>query len=154
MQSRSLNSTPNPTVTGSPAALTGDRVGIAGSLLCAIHCALMPLILSVLPALGVGLLSSVDLDQAFVIFATLLGIATLSTGFRRHRAHHAWAILVPGLAMVWAGSFTTLHDHSIGHALMMSAGGLLIAAAHFTNLRLSHRLANRVLSRPTSTELA
>ena len=137
-----------------PVASSGDRVGIAGSLLCAIHCALMPLILSALPALGVGLLSSVDLDQAFVIFATLLGIATLSTGFRRHRAHHAWAILVPGLAMVWAGSFTSLHNHSIGHALMMSTGGLLIAAAHFTNLRLSHRSAHRELDRPNGTELA
>ncbi len=157
MHSRDPNTTaaqPELLATLSPAADTADRVGIAGSLLCAIHCALMPLVLSLLPALGVGLLGSVDLDQAFVVFATLLGIATLSTGFRRHRAHHAWAILVPGLAMVWVGSFTSMHDHSIGHALMMTVGGLLIAAAHFTNLRLTHRSANRVFDTPSNVELA
>jgi len=123
-------------------------------LICAVHCALMPLALSLLPALGVGLVSDVDLDQAFVIFATLLGIATLGIGFRRHRAHHAWALLVPGLMLVWTGSFTSMHDHSIGHALMMSAGGLFIAAAHFANLRLTHRSANRVVGRLGNGELA
>jgi len=145
---------PDPPATPKPAADTADRVGIAGSLLCAVHCALMPLVLSLLPALGVGLLGRVDLDQAFVIFATLLGVATLSTGFRRHRAHHAWALLIPGLTMVWLGSFTSLHDHSIGHALMMTVGGLLIAAAHFANLRLTHRSANRAFDTPPSAELA
>ncbi|MGQ0799543.1 MAG: MerC domain-containing protein [Pseudomarimonas sp.] len=157
MHSRAPIPTPaltDPLATLSQGADTADRVGIAGSLLCAVHCALMPLVLSLLPALGVGLLDSVDLDQAFVIFATLLGIATLSTGFRRHRTHHAWALLVPGLAMVWLGSFTSLHDHSIGHALMMTVGGLFIAAAHFANLRLTHRSANRVFDTPSDAELA
>ena len=37
------------------------------------------------------------------------------------------------------GSFTPLHNHSIGHVVLMVVGGLAIAAAHFVNLRLSHR---------------
>ena len=138
---------PNPESSLLSASRGADRVGVAGSVLCAVHCALMPLLLSALPALGVGMSASVDWDQAFVVFATLLGVATLSLGFRRHRAHRAWALLVPGLVMVWIGSFTSLHDHSSGHVLMMTTGGLLIAAAHVINLRLSHR-ADRSLSGP------
>ena len=131
-----------------------DRLGIAGSLLCAVHCALMPLMLSVLPALGVGLTGTVDWDQTFVVFATLLGVATLSLGYRRHRAHHAWMLLLPGLVMVWLGSFTSLHDHSSGHAVMMTCGGLMIAAAHFINLRLNHRADRIGLKSQGDAELA
>lgn len=120
-------------------AATADRVGMLGSLLCAVHCALMPLLLALLPALGVGALGLGDIDQMVVVFATVLGITSLTLGFRRHRAFRAWALLVPGLLLVWAGSFTTLHDHSAAHVLLMVAGGLLIAGAHLLNLRLSHQ---------------
>lgn len=121
----------------------GDRVGVAGSLLCAVHCALMPVLLAALPALGLGGFALIDIDQGFTIFATLLGITTLAVGFRRHRAFRAWLVLVPGLALVWLGSFTPLHDHSIVHTIMMVAGGLMIALAHLVNLRLGHEAMGR-----------
>jgi uncharacterized membrane protein HdeD (DUF308 family) len=116
-----------------------DRVGIVGSMLCAVHCALLPLLAASLPALGLGLLASADLDQMIAVFATVLGVTSLSVGFRRHRAFRAWALLLPGLALLWAGSFTSLHDHSTAHLLLMVAGGLLIAGGHLLNLRLTHR---------------
>jgi hypothetical protein len=125
---------------------TGDRVGMTGSLLCAVHCALMPVLLAALPALGLGGFSLVDIDQGFTIFATLLGVTTLAVGFRRHRAFRAWLVLIPGLLLVWIGSFTALHDHSIAHTVVMVAGGLAIALAHLINLRLGHDAAGRALA--------
>ena len=119
-----------------------DRVGFAASFLCALHCALFPILLALLPAFGLNLGGWIDLDQAFVVFATLLGATTLTLGWRRHRAFRAWILLLPGLALVWAGSFSQLHDHTIGHAVVMTIGGLLLAGAHLLNLRLTH--AHRV----------
>jgi hypothetical protein len=116
-----------------------DRVGIVGSVLCAVHCAVVPLLVALLPALGLGLFGGADIDQMVAVFATVLGVTSLSVGFRRHRAFRAWALMLPGLALLWAVSFTALHDHSTSHALLMVAGGLLIAGAHFLNLRLTHR---------------
>lgn len=116
-----------------------DRLGFAASFLCAIHCALMPLALALLPALGLKFGGWIDIDQAFVVFATLLGATTLTLGWRRHRAFRAWALLAPGLVLVWAGAFTELHDHGVLHAVVMVAGGLLLAGAHLLNLRLTHR---------------
>ena len=115
-----------------------DRVGFAASFLCAVHCALLPLVLALLPAFGLTIGGWVDFDQAFVVFATLLGATTLTLGYRRHRAFRAWALLLPGLVLVWAASFTALHDHTWLHAAVMAVGGLLLAAAHLLNLRLSH----------------
>ena len=116
---------------------TGDRIGMWASLLCALHCALVPVVLALLPALGLGAIDLVDVDQAFVVFATLLGVVTMTLGYRKHRALGAWTLLIIGLGLVWANTFTSLHDHSILHAVMMTIGGLLIALAHFVNFRLT-----------------
>lgn len=119
----------------------GDRTGLFASLACAVHCALLPLLLGLFPALGIGFFLSADIDQAFSLFAGLLGVFTLSLGYRRHRVFHAWALMLPGLALLWIGSFTALHDHSLSHAALMTSGGLLVAGAHFLNLRLTHAQA-------------
>ncbi|NOT89105.1 MAG: MerC family mercury resistance protein [Lysobacter sp.] len=123
----------------SPAALSkADHLGFAASLLCAVHCALFPLALALLPSLGLQSVGWVDLDQAFVVFATVLGTTTLTLGWRRHRAFRAWAVLLPGLLLVWLASFSGLHQHTLGHALVMTLGGTLLAAGHWLNLRLTH----------------
>lgn len=118
-----------------------DRLGFAASFLCAIHCAMWPWLLALAPAFGLEFSGRVDMDQAFVIFATLLGVSTLSLGWRRHRIFRAWALLLPGLALVWAGSFGPLHDHNLTHAVVMTLGGALLAFAHLLNLRLTHMVA-------------
>ncbi len=118
-----------------------DRIGFAASFLCAIHCALWPWLLALAPAFGLEFGGWVDLDQAFVVFATLLGVSTLSLGWRRHRIFHAWALLLPGLALVWAGAFGPLHAHNLMHAGVMVLGGSLLALAHMLNLRLTHMAA-------------
>jgi hypothetical protein len=125
---------------------SGDRIGLVGSLLCALHCALFPLLIALVPTLGLSGASVVDFDQAFTVFATLLGVTMLGLGYRRHRAFQAWVALLPGLALVWWGSFSGMHTHSVEHVLVMVCGGLAIAAAHLINLRLSHRAALRPLA--------
>ena len=120
-----------------------DRVGFAASMLCAVHCAAMPLLLALLPTFGLGVGGWVDIDQAVVVFATLLAGVTLTIGWRRHRGYHAWGLLLPALALLWFATFGPLHSHDGGwqawlHAGMMVLGGLLLAAAHLTNMRLTH----------------
>ncbi|RMH93564.1 MerC domain-containing protein [Lysobacter pythonis] len=130
-----------------------DRLGFAASVLCAIHCAAMPLLLAILPTLGLGAGGLIDIDQGVVVFATLLAAATLSIGWWRHRAYRAWGLLLPALGLLWFAAFGPFHAHGLGHAQtwlhagLMVAGGLLLAAAHLTNMRLSH-LADLVEAGP------
>ena len=124
----------------------GDRLGLLGSMICALHCALLPVLIALLPTLGLSGASLIDFDQAFTVFATVLGTTTLSLGYRRHRTFRAWLVLIPGLALVWWGSFFGLHDHSLAHVGVMVAGGCAIAAAHLLNLRLSHLASSRVFT--------
>ncbi len=119
---------------------TGDRLGFWASLGCAVHCALLPVVLVLAPTLGLGVVGWLDVDQAFVLLATVLGVTMLALGYRRHRAWSVWLLLLAGLALVWGNAFSPLHGHGLWHGVMMAGGGLLIAWAHLLNTRLAiHR---------------
>lgn len=115
-----------------------DSLGSVGAFLCAVHCALLPFALVLLPVVGLGILASARFEVGFVLFATALAIASLWHGHRRHRAYRAMAILTPGLVALWLGVFLpAIHNTPWAHALTMSLGGTLVALAHLVNLRLT-----------------
>jgi hypothetical protein len=116
-----------------------DRIGATGSLVCAIHCALLPLVIAVLPSLGIAVWLGDGFEQAFVLFATLLGVFSMVWGYRRHGAIRALGLLLPGLAVLWAGVlYAPLHHALVPHAVAMTLGGTLVGLAHVANLRLNH----------------
>lgn len=114
-----------------------DRVGFIASFLCALHCAALPVVIALLPALGLAGALSQHLEEWFAVFVTALGLVALVTGYRRHGAVHALILLVPGLAMIWAGVlYPPLHQTVVPHAVIMTLGGFLVAGAHLANMRL------------------
>lgn len=116
-----------------------DRFGAAGSMLCALHCALLPMAIALLPSLGIGIWLGDGFEQAFVVFATLLGLSSVLWGWRRHGEVRALWLLVPGLVALWLGlCIDALHHHLLGHALVMTLGGTLVGLAHVANLRSNH----------------
>ena len=117
-----------------------DRFGATGSLLCAVHCAVLPALLAVAPSLGLSFWLSDSVELTVVIFVTLLGLSSLIWGYYRHRALLALAWLVPGLVLLWAGLLhPELHHSRVPHAVVMTLGGVLVGLAHVLNLRLNHR---------------
>ena len=116
-----------------------DRIGATGSIVCAIHCALLPIAIAVLPSLGIAVWLGDGFEQAFVLFATLLGLFSVVWGYRRHGAIRALGLLVPGLVALWAGVlYAPLHHALVPHAVAMTLGGTLVGLAHVANLRLNH----------------
>ena len=116
-----------------------DRIGATGLIVCAIHCALLPIAIAVLPSLGIAVWLGDGFEQAFVLFATLLGLFSVVWGYRRHGAIRALGLLVPGLAALWAGVlYAPLHHALVPHAVAMTLGGTLVGLAHVANLRLNH----------------
>lgn len=116
-----------------------DRFGAVGSLLCALHCALLPLVIAVLPSLGIAAWLGDDFERGFVLFATMLGLFSVVWGYRRHGAVRALGLLLPGLATLWIGVlYDPLHHALVPHAIAMTFGGTLVGMAHLANLRLNH----------------
>ncbi len=117
-----------------------DRLGATGSLLCAIHCALLPLLIALLPSMGIAAWLGDDFEHGFVVFATLFGLFILIWGYRRHHVVRALGLLLPGLATLWFSVlYSPLHHAVVPHAITMTVGGILVGMAHLANLRLNHR---------------
>ena len=120
-----------------------DRFGAAGSLLCAVHCALLPLALALVPSLGLAFLMRDGVELAVVVFVTGLGLSSLWMGYRRHHVLRALLLLGLGLGALWAGLlYPPLHHSRVPHAVVMTLGGVLVALAHLLNLHLNHRHAH------------
>lgn len=116
-----------------------DRFGATGSMICAIHCALTPVLLAAIPSLGLSVWLGDSFERAFVVFVTVVGLFSLMWGYRRHRAFRALTLLLVGLGLLWAGLLCApLHDSVVPHAIVMTLGGGLVGLAHFVNLRLNH----------------
>ena len=116
-----------------------DRFGATGSLICAVHCALTPVLLAAIPSLGLSIWLGDGFERGFVVFVTVVGLFSLLWGYRRHRAFRALTLLLLGLATLWAGLlYPPFHEPVVPHAIVMTLGGTLVGLAHIVNLRLNH----------------
>lgn len=115
-----------------------DRVGAIASFLCAIHCAALPFVLALLPFVGLEFLADHAFERGFVLFASALATVSLVIGYRRHHRPLALLLAIPGLALLIMGVTFAEHYGVALHSVMVTCGGLLVAAAHFVNLR-THR---------------
>jgi hypothetical protein len=61
-----------------------DTLGIATSLACAIHCALLPLIFTSLPVFGINVIENIAFEIFMVVLAFAIGIYALYHGYKRH----------------------------------------------------------------------
>lgn len=115
-----------------------DRIGATASFLCALHCAALPFVLALLPAVGLGFLADHAFERVFIAAASTLALTVLIRGYRQHHATRALSLLAPGLVLLWIGGFLVDGHDTIGlHALLVSIGGSCLALAHLTNLRLA-----------------
>ena len=116
-----------------------DRLGAGAAMLCAVHCALLPVAMVFLPALGLEFLASHAFEGFFIAFATIFAALSVAHSLRAHGRFFAWPLLLPGLGLLWLERFIPwIHDHAVAHAVGMTLAGALVAAAHLVNLRRAH----------------
>lgn len=108
-----------------------DALGIGASLACAIHCALLPLFLSSLPLFGINIINNIVFEAGMIGLALLIGLYSLSHGFRRH--HHSLlpiALFVGGFSLLVMKEFFM---HYFNWLLVPAV--ILIITAHLINYR-------------------
>ncbi|MDP7591715.1 MAG: MerC domain-containing protein [Litorilituus sp.] len=113
-----------------------DRIGITATSLCALHCILLPILLPILPLLGLSFLADHTLEHVFLLMTAFLGTVALFSGFKRyHKRLYPFYLLYLGVAIYWIK-----HDFSEAMEIYFIIGGAgLIVAAHFINIRLCNR---------------
>lgn len=116
-----------------------DRIGAMASFLCALHCAALPFVLALLPLVGLGFLADHRFERGFVLFACVLASFALGRGFVRNRLSLPLLLAAPGVALLLLGVIWISSNALLVHSVLVTCGGLLLAGAHYFNLRNERR---------------
>jgi len=108
-----------------------DHAGVLLSGLCAVHCVLGIVLVSIL-GLGGGVLLAPAIHEAGLALAILVGMVTLGLGVLRHGQIAPLIIGAFGIALMAAALAV---GHGVGEAVLTIAGVALVAFAHIRNLR-------------------
>lgn len=122
--------------TSVPADVRGeklDRAGATASFICAVHCAIMPFIITVLPLLGLGFLSSEPVEWGLLLCSATLGTLALRVGYREHGRRQVFAFLGVAVCLLVAGRLLEEHHMGWWGPVVMVLGGFSMMGVHVLN---------------------
>lgn len=112
-----------------------DGLGIATSLACAIHCIVLPLVLTSLPLFGVNIIHNIFFEWGMIALAFVVGVYSLVHGFKTHHRNAIPVFLfVAGFILLISKQFFLNKE---GYFLVPAV--ILIISAHYYNYRLCTR---------------
>ncbi|MEO0330658.1 MAG: MerC domain-containing protein [Bacteroidota bacterium] len=105
-----------------------DFMGFSASLLCALHCAALPFLLTLAPLAGLQFLRNPWVEYVLILISFGIACYALIPGYRRyHRKPLALILVLLGFLLIGAARF--LEPESV----LTSSGAVLIAVAHLIN---------------------
>jgi hypothetical protein len=108
-----------------------DALGVSASLACAIHCAVLPLLLTSLPIFGINIIDNLAFEYFMIFLAFGIGAWSMWHGYRKH--HHS---LMP--LFVFLGGVIFLLLKQIWHHYQLwflPVAVVLIVSAHIINYK-------------------
>ena len=118
--------------------LNWDALGISASVACAIHCAVLPLVITSLPVFGVEIIDNVGFEVGMIIIAAAIGAYSLYHGYKKH--HHQLApLFIFTLGVLFLCAKQIWHDHQLW---LLAPAVFFIVTAHYFNYRSCKRAAH------------
>ena len=116
-------------------ALT-DQTSIGLSLVCAVHCLFVPVLLVVLPSLASLPLESETFHVWMVVAVLPISVFALTLGCKKHKRYKIFCLGLLGLISLIAALLLESLVGETGEKLLTLLGAGLIAWGHFTNFKL------------------
>ncbi|WP_179025450.1 MerC domain-containing protein [Shewanella sp. Scap07] len=119
-----------------------DKFAISISALCAIHCALTPVLLALMPSLSALGLADHLYHEMMVLIVLPTSMLAVLLGCNKHKDMRVLVLAVIGL-LTLAGSAIFGHDFlgETGEKAATMIGAIIIALAHWRNLGLCRKQA-------------
>lgn len=112
-----------------------DHIGFTASALCAVHCALMPFVITLLPLVGLEFLSSIWVEIGVIALSLIIGISSLIPSYvKYHRKLLPLILLLLGFILIFGTHLLQWHELE---PVLVPLGGISIALAHYINWRLN-----------------
>lgn len=116
--------------------LNYDKMGIATSILCAIHCTLLPLFISSLSLWGFEILENKAIEYSMIAITFFLGIFSLWHGYRHHH-HQRTPLLLFGTGFICLVMNQVLAEQYI--FVLIPSAAISIILAHVMNIYYNRR---------------
>lgn len=87
-----------------------DWVGIVASVGCAIHCAAMPFVISLLPAFGLSFLADESFHKWMALACFVIALVAFIPGWRKHRRVLPAVIALVGITVITSAAFGMTGD--------------------------------------------
>lgn len=117
---------------------TADKLAIGLSVLCTIHCLLLPILLFSIPTISGVLAIDDEMFHRWLLFAVIpISLFAVIAGYIHHKNYLVSLISSTGMAVLIVAAVFG-HDifGDIGEVLLTAMGSLLVAYGHLRNLRL------------------
>jgi hypothetical protein len=114
------------------ARINWDALGIGASLACAIHCAILPLVLTSLPLFGINIINNYSFEYFMIALASVVGTYALWHGYKKH--HHKFfpiLLFLAGILCLFAKQYW--HHYEL---FILPFAVIFIVSAHVINFRL------------------
>jgi uncharacterized membrane protein YoaK (UPF0700 family) len=108
-----------------------DALGITTSIACAIHCAVLPLVMTSLPLFGINIIENDWFEYSMIFLAFIIGAYSLYHGYKKH--HHSFLpfiIFTVGIIFLFVKQIW--HEW---HIWFLIPAVILIVTAHIINFR-------------------
>jgi uncharacterized membrane protein YoaK (UPF0700 family) len=113
-----------------------DGLGIATSILCAIHCIVLPISMTSLPLFGVNIVHNRAFEWFMIVLAFAVGVYALWHGYHNHHKNATpIKLFVIGFFLLISKQFL---PQSFENYLVLAAVPFIIIA-HVTNFRLCRK---------------
>ena len=118
-----------------------DKFAIGLSLICAIHCLALPLLLIILPSMMALQLDNEIFHTLIIITVLPVSIFALTLGYKQHKRNRLLTLGFTGLLLlVMAVILGEEITGEFGEKLLTVLGAILVAAGHLWNFRLCQQL--------------
>lgn len=124
-------------------------MGIAASIACAVHCAVLPLLISSLPIFGVNIIHNITFEYGMILLAFCVGSFSLFHGYRKHHGR-----LLPLLFFTIGIVFLLAKQRWLDHEqVLLSLAVTCIVWAHLLNFKLNRRWSQMNETQTNSVEI-
>jgi len=111
-----------------------DKLGMAASGLCGIHCLILPIVFVLFPYASVAFVKGEFFEWSFLLFSITIASFAMVQGLLVHRKLIPLAVALLGF-MLFIWTRTVNHDvhETFSGSLMLVLAGALICGAHYLN---------------------
>ena len=120
-----------------------DKVAIGFSVVCALHCLLLPFAVIFLPSVSATFLGSEDFHKTLLYFVIPSSIIALSLGCKMHGKYNVYLYGIFGIATLLSAVFFG-HDYfgENGETILTILGASIVSFGHFKNQKLCAECCN------------